>query len=134
MGRTAFRVDKLASGRWPLSSAAFAYACSYQLACELEPVELLVIGEISNCGAAALEVLCRRMQQVARVLWRCKLCRAPRVDLSSFGGIGVLLMADFAQLLPVMSTSLMSGMSVIERGGSGARSMALAGRQVFANF
>ena len=28
----------------------------------------------------------------------------------------------------------MSGMSVIERGGSGARSMALAGRQVFDNF
>ena len=46
----------------------------------------------------------------------------------------MLLMADFAQILLVMSTSLMSGMSVIERGGSGARSMALAGRQVFDNF
>ena len=101
---------------------------------ELESVELLVIDEISTCGAAALEVVSRRMQQVARVLWRRKFGSAPPVDLSPFGGIGVLLMGDFAQLPPVMSTSLMTGMPVIESGGAAARSMALAGRQVFDNF
>ena len=46
----------------------------------------------------------------------------------------MLSMADFAQLLLVMSTSLMSGMPLIESGGAAARSMALAGRQVFNNF
>ena len=54
----------------PRSSIAFAYGCSYHVACELELVELPVIDEISTCGAEALEVLCRRMQQVACDLWR----------------------------------------------------------------
>ena len=46
----------------------------------------------------------------------------------------MLLMGDFAQLPPVVSTSFMTGMPVIESGGAAARSMALAGRQVFHNF
>ena len=40
------------------------------LVSDLESVELLVIDEISTCGAAPLEVVSRRMQQVARVVWR----------------------------------------------------------------
>ena len=36
---------------------------------DLESAELVAIDEISTCGAAALEVVSRRMQQVARVLW-----------------------------------------------------------------
>ena len=43
-------------------------------------------------------------------------------------------MGDFAQLPPVLSTSLMAGMPLIESGGAAARSMALAGRQVFNSF
>ena len=39
--------------------------------------ELLVIDEISNCGAAALEEVSRRMQQVARVFWRRKFGSEP---------------------------------------------------------
>ena len=35
---------------------------------ELQHVQVLVIDEISTCGAASLEVINRRMQQVARVL------------------------------------------------------------------
>ena len=37
---------------------------------ELQNVQLIVIDEISTCGAASLEVVSRRMQQVARVVWR----------------------------------------------------------------
>ena len=37
---------------------------------ELRSVEMVVIDEISTCSASTLEVVSRRMQQVARVLWR----------------------------------------------------------------
>ena len=104
------------------------------LVADLESVELLVIDEISTCGAAALEVVSRRMQQVARVLWRRRFRYQPPDDMGPFGGIGVLLMGDFAQLPPVLSTSLMAAMPLVESGGAAARSMALAGRQVFNSF
>ena len=64
---------------------------------DLEPVELLVIDEISTCGAAALEVVSRGMQQVARVLRRRRFRRPPPGDAGPFGGIGALLICDFAQ-------------------------------------
>ena len=54
--------------------------------------------------------------------------------MGPFGGIGVLLMVDFAQLPLVVSTSLMAGMPLIESGGGVAKSIALAGRQVFNSF
>ena len=104
------------------------------LVTDLESVELPVIGEISTRGAAALEVASRRVQQVARVRWRSRFRCQPPGDMGPFGGIGVLLMGDFAQLPPVLSTSLMAGMPLIESGGAAARSMALAGRQVFNAF
>ena len=44
---------------------------------ELQHVELIVIDEISTCGAASLEVVSRRMQQVARVVWRRKFNMEP---------------------------------------------------------
>ena len=43
-------------------------------------------------------------------------------------------MGDFAQLPPVLATSLLPGMPLIERSGPVARVMALAGRQTFAQF
>ena len=67
----------------------------------LEAVELLVIDEVSTCGAAALEIVSRRMQQVARVLWRRQFGSAPPDDMAPFGGVGVVLMGDFAQLPPL---------------------------------
>ena len=85
---------------------------------ELTPVKLLVINEVSTYGAVAFEVISRRMQQVAWVLWRrCFRCALP-VDMGPFGGAGVLLMGDFAQLPPLLSMRSMAGMPVIESGGA----------------
>ena len=100
---------------------------------ELGCVEFIVIDEISTCGAGTFEVVSRRMQQVARVLWRRRFRSPPPDDLGPFGGIGVLLMGDFAQLPPVLSTSLMARMPIIGRGGM-STSLALAGRQTFDKF
>ena len=44
----------------------------------MEDVQMLVIDEVSTCGAAALEIVNRRMQQVARVLWRRQFATSPR--------------------------------------------------------
>ena len=67
------------------------------IVCELQSVELLVIGEVSTCGAAPLEVVSRRMQQVACVLWRRRFRRPPPGDLGPFGGIDALLIGDFVK-------------------------------------
>ena len=101
---------------------------------ELQHVQVLVIDKISTCGAASLEVINRRMQQVARVLWRRNFNRKPPRDMGSFGGFGVVLMGDFAQIPPVLSTSLMAGMPIAERAGDSTRCLALAGRQTFNEF
>ena len=100
----------------------------------LGAVELLVIDEVSTCGTGALEIISRRMQQVERVLWRKQFGIAPPGELAPFGGVGVLLMVDFAQLPPVLATSLLPGMPLVEPGGPVARATALAGRQTFAMF
>ena len=59
---------------------------------------LLVIDEVSTCGAAAFEIVSRRMQQMARVLWRRHFATPPPEEMAPFGGIGVVLMGHFAQL------------------------------------
>ena len=43
-------------------------------------------------------------------------------------------MGDFAQLPPVLASSVLPGMPLIERSGPVARATALAGRQTFAQF
>ena len=101
---------------------------------ERQHVELILIDEISTCGAASLEVVNRRMQQVARVVWRRKFNMEPPPDMEPFGGVGVVLMGDFAQIPPVLSTSLMAGMPLVERSGDSCRCLALAGRQTFNEF
>ena len=45
-----------------------------------------------------------------------------------------MLMGDFAQIPPVLSTSLMAGMPIAERAGDSTRCLALAGRQTFNEF
>ncbi len=76
---------------------------------QLRDVELLVIDEISTVGAAQFEIISRRLDQVGKRLWRERFDQATPEDLGGFGGIGVVCMGDFAQLQPVMSTSLLSG-------------------------
>ena len=46
----------------------------------------------------------------------------------------MLLMGDFAQIPPALSTSLMAGMPIVESSGDRARCLALAGRQTFNEF
>ena len=101
---------------------------------ELRHVELVLIDEISTVGAAQLEIMNRRLQQVARVLHRERFGREPPDDMGLFGGLGVVLMGDFAQLPPVLASSLLAGTAIVERPSSGLHALALAGRQSFRSF
>ena len=107
-----------------------------ELVCLLRDVELLVIDEISTLGAASFELISRRLEQVGKVLWLERFGRAQTMpnDLGGFGGIGVVLIGDFAQLPPVLSSSLLPGNSLQEGKNSGLRTLALAGRQTFDQF
>jgi len=104
------------------------------LVAELRHVQLLLVDEISTVGAAQFELMSRRLQQVARVLFRDRTGAEPPFDMGPFGGIGVVLMGDFAQLPPVLATSLLLGMPVVERHNSGLRGLALAGQKSFRKY
>ena len=104
------------------------------LVAELRHVQLLLVDEISTVGAAQFELMNRRLQQVARVLFRDRTGAQPPLDMGPFGGIGVVLMGDFAQLPPVMATSLLTGMPIVERHSSGLRGLALAGQKSFRKY
>jgi len=97
-------------------------------------VQLLVIDEVSTLGAPAFEIMSRRFEQVGKVLWRNRTGCKPPDSLGGFGGIGVLLIGDFAQLPPVNSSSLLPDGAIEEKRSSGARSLTLAGRQNFSDF
>ena len=101
------------------------------LVAELRHVQLLLVDEISTVGAAQFELMRRRLQQVGRVLFRNRTGAEPPLDMGPFGGIGVVLMGDLAQLPPVLATSLLLGMPVVERPNSGLRGLALAGQKSF---
>ena len=45
-----------------------------------------------------------------------------------------MLMSDFAQLPPVLATSLLVGMSIVERHNSGLRGFALIGQKSFRKY
>ena len=105
-----------------------------RLVAALQDVELLVIDEISTVGAAQFEIVNRRLEQVGKVLWRKRFGTQPPNSLGDFGGLGVVLMGDFAQLPPVLSSSLMFGMAIEVSKKSGLRPVALSGRQTFASF
>jgi hypothetical protein len=101
----------------------------------LRGVQLLVIDEISTTGAAQFEIISRRLEQVGKVLWReLHGQNLPSETLDGFGGLGVLLIGDFAQLPPVLSSSLLPQAAIEERKTSGKRSLALDGRKSFGRF
>ena len=105
-----------------------------ELVAQLGDVEFLLVDEISTVGAAQLEIMNRRLQQVARVVHRRRFGTDPPDDMGPFGGIGVVLMGDFAQLPPVLATSLLLGSAIQERHASGLRGHALAGQKLFRAF
>ena len=100
----------------------------------LRSVRLVLIDEISTVGAAQFAIVARRLQQVGRVLWRERFRRDPPEDLGTFGGMGVVLMGDFAQLPPVLSSSLLEGIPLQESTKSNRRFLALTGRRIFSQF
>ena len=100
----------------------------------LRHVQLLVIDEVSTVGAASFEIVSRRLEQVGKVLWRARHRRPPLDSLGGFGGIGVLLIGDFAQLPLVLSSSLLAEAPLQDGRSGGLRSLALAGRQTFQTF
>ena len=101
------------------------------LVAAFESTELLIVDEISTVGAAQFEMMSRRLEQVGKVLWRRRTNTEPPDDLGGFGGIGLVCMGDFAQLPPVMATSLLPHAFLQEPAGSGLRGRALQGRLRF---
>lgn len=53
---------------------------------ELQHAQLIVVDNISTFGAASLEVVSKRMQQVARVLWRTNIKGDHPANMGPFGG------------------------------------------------
>ena len=105
-----------------------------ELVAQLGHVELLLVDDIATVGAAQFEIMNRRLQQVATVVYRQRFGREPPDDMGSFGGVGVVLTGDFAQPPPVMATSLLIGNLIMERHTSGLRGHALVGQKTFRNF
>ena len=96
-------------------------------------VELLVIDEISMVGAYQLEMMHRRLQQVQKVVCRRRFGAAAECRSANFGGIGVLKIGDFAQLPPIMATSLLCNAAVQEKSTAGiAGTRAKSGQRRFA--
>ena len=100
----------------------------------LRPVRLIVIDEISTVGASQFAIIAKRLSQAARVLYRERFQQHPPDDLGSFGGFGIMLMGDFAQLPPVLASSLLDGSPLIDSPKSNMRFEALHGRQLFKDF
>ena len=104
---------------------------AHDSSCNAQHVRLIVIDEISTVGAAQLSIIAKRLQQVARILYRQRFQQDPPGDLGSFGGFGIMLMGDFAQLPPVMASSLLDGSTLQESQKSNMRFEALNGRRLF---
>ena len=101
---------------------------------EIGDAELLVIDEISTVGAGQLEMISRRLEQVAKAKWQFRFNTKPPASFGGFGGLGVLCMGDFAQLPPVLATSLLPGSRLLEPRASNLRALAMDGRIRFQKF
>jgi hypothetical protein len=91
-------------------------------------VKLVVIDEISTMSAVQFEMVHRRLEQVAKSLYRDRTSMEPPDCMGGFGGLGVILVGDFGQLPPVAASSLIAK-TAFESTGSGLRGRADAGLQ-----
>ena len=69
---------------------------------------VLVIDEISMVSTEQLELVSRRLEQAAKVLYRERHGRRAPASFGGFGGLHVLLVGDFGQIPPVSGKSLIS--------------------------
>jgi hypothetical protein len=67
-------------------------------------VKLVVIDEISTMSAVQFEMVHRRLEQVAKSLYRHRTSMEPPDCMGGFGGLGVILVGDFGQLPPVAAS------------------------------
>ena len=100
----------------------------------LGEMELLLIDEISTVGAAQVEMMSRRFEQVKKVMW-CQLRGTePPESFGGFGSIGMVCMGTFAQLPLVLATSLLPEARLTETRSPGLRSRGLQGCFGFQGF
>ena len=97
-----------------------------------------MLDEVSTIGAASFEIISRRLEQVAKALWRQrnpgKSLDACPEDFGGFGGMGVICMGDFAQLPPIEASCLLRGGRLEESFQTGLRASAMQGREQFGKF
>ena len=109
-----------------------------ELVARLKDVELIVIDEINTVGAAQFEIMHRRMVQVAKHTWQdgaSSMRQRKNVPhFGCFGDRGVLCMGDFAQMRPLVATTLLPGNEVEDGKASRLRGIDLTGRARFAGF
>ena len=103
----------------------------------LTPTKLLIIDEISMVGSEQFFAVSDRLELVARTLWRRRNSHLPRMPsgklegepttFGGFGGIGVVVVGDFAQIPPIGDASLIAP-------AKGQSQRAAAGQRLFQSF
>ena len=67
----------------------------------MQRARILVIDEISMVSAEQLELVSRRLELAAEVLYRERYGQRAPESFGGFGGLHVLLVGDFGQIPPV---------------------------------
>jgi hypothetical protein len=96
----------------------------------LSKTRLIIIDEISTVGSAQLEMISRRLEQVAKSIHQRSFNKLDPPSFDGFGNFGIVLVGDFGQIPPVLATSLL-GQTLQESSHSGLRSRAIQGQRRF---
>ena len=99
----------------------------------LSKTRLIIIDEISTVGSAQLEMISRRLEQVAKSIHQRSFNKLDPPSFDGFGNFGIVLVGDFGQIPPVLATSLL-GQTLQESSHSGLRSRAIQGQRRFQAF